>query len=96
MEREVLMLHLRQAFGGAPAERRTVARAASDLADSGKLDDDRGEELTADVVVENLADCREGSPAERWNWWMGALEAAHGDYEQFVVQRWNEEDAPNA
>jgi len=27
---------------------------------------------------------------------MGALEAAHGDYEQFVVQRWNEEDAPNA
>jgi len=42
MEREVLMLHLRQAFGGTPAERRTVARAASDLADSGKLDDDVG------------------------------------------------------
>jgi len=28
MDREVLMLHLRQAFGGTAAERRTVARAA--------------------------------------------------------------------
>jgi hypothetical protein len=96
MDREVLMLHLRQAFGGTPSERRAVARAATDLTDSERFQADRGDELTAEVIVENLADCREGSPAERWNWWMGALEAAHGGYEQFVVNRWNEEDAPNA
>ncbi|WP_121823663.1 hypothetical protein [Halostella salina] len=96
MDREVLMLQLRQAFGGTPAERRAVARAATDLVDSGQFADDRGDELTPELVVENLADCREGSPAERWNWWMGALEAAFGGYERFVVTRWDEEDAPNA
>ncbi|WP_138796535.1 hypothetical protein [Halostella sp. PRR32] len=96
MEREVLMLHLRQAFGGTPAERRAVARAATDLTDSEQFEADRGDELTPEIIVENLADCREGTPAERWNWWMGALEAAYGGYEQFVVTRWNEDDAPNA
>ena len=92
MDREVLMLHLRQAFGGTAAERRTVARAAGDLVDSGKLGDDLDVELTADVVVEQLSDAPKGSPAERWNWWMGALEASHGGYRRFRVTAWAEEE----
>ena len=75
-------------FGGTVAERRTVARQAADLAASGKHARDRSHPLTAAVVVEELADAREGSPAERWNWWMGALEVAYGGYEPFQVRRY--------
>ena len=92
MDREVLMLHLRQAFGGTPAERRTVARAAGDLADAGKLEADLDAELTAEVVLEHLSDAPKGTPAERWNWWMGALEASHGGYRQFRVTAWEREE----
>jgi len=91
MDREVLMLHLRQAFGGTAAERRTVARAAGDLVDAGKLEGDLDVELTAEVVLEHLSDAPKGSPAERWNWWMGALEASHGGYRQFRVTAWDGE-----
>jgi hypothetical protein len=93
MDRELLMLHLRQAFGGTPAERRTVARAAGDLADSGRLESDLGTDLTPDVVLEQLSDAPEGTPAERWNWWMGALEASHGGYLEFRIVAWQREDA---
>lgn len=82
------MLHLRQAFGGTAAERRTVARAADDLADSGAYAADAGVELTPQVIVEHLADAPEGGPANRWNWWIGSLELAYGGYEQFAVHRW--------
>jgi hypothetical protein len=75
-------------FGGSDAERRTVARQAADLAASGKHTRDRSHPLTADVVVHELADAREGSPAERWNWWMSALEVAYGGYEPFQVRRY--------
>lgn len=92
MDRELLMLHLRQAFGGTVAERRAVARAAGDLEDAGALRADLGVELAPEVVVEHLADAPEGSPAERWNWWMGALEASHGDYRRFRVTAWADEE----
>lgn len=26
-------------------------------------------------------------PATRWNWWLGALEAAYGGYREFQVRR---------
>jgi|AntDeeMetagen285_2_1112576.scaffolds.fasta_scaffold01752_7 hypothetical protein len=91
MDREVLMLHLRQAFGGTAAERRTVARAAGDLVDSEKLEADLDVALTPEVVLEHLSDAPKGSPAERWNWWMGALEASHGGYRQFRVTAWDGE-----
>ena len=91
MDREVLMLHLRQAFEGTPAERRTVARAAGDLADSGAFEGDFDAELAPDVILENLSDAPEGGPAERWNWWMGALEASHGGYREFRITAWARE-----
>lgn len=91
MDREVLMLHLRQAFEGTPAERRTVARTAGDLADSGTFDDDFGAELTPDVILEHLSDAPDGGPAERWNWWMSALETSHGGYREFRVTAWAHE-----
>lgn len=93
MDRELLMLHLRQAFDGTSEERRTVARAAGDLADSGTFEADLGAELTPEVVLEHLADANEGTPAERWNWWMGALEASHGGYREFRIVAWQREDA---
>ena len=88
MDRELLMLHLRQAFGGSPQERRAVARTAGDLADTEQLEADLGVELTPEVVVEELSDAPEKPPAERWNWWMGALQASHGGYRQFRVTAW--------
>jgi hypothetical protein len=39
-------------------------------------------------VVEHLADASEGGPADRWNWWLGSLEVAYGDYREFQVRRW--------
>jgi hypothetical protein len=74
-------------FGGTAAERRVVARQARDLDDSGRPERDRGHPLTVADVVANLADAPDGGPAERWNWWLGALETAHGGYAEFQVRR---------
>ncbi|MFW5939175.1 MAG: hypothetical protein ACOCSD_04970 [Halolamina sp.] len=75
-------------FGGSEAERRTVAREATDLADSGQYRNDSGRSLTVDLIVDELADARAGSPATRWNWWMGVLSVAYGGYERFAVERY--------
>jgi len=75
-----------EAFGGDAAERRAVARHARDLADSGRYVDDTGIELTAEHVVVQLADAREGTPADRWNWWIGSVELAYGGYAEFQIR----------
>jgi len=85
------MLQLRQAFGGTPGERRAVARAVTDLHDAGLLGRDRGADLDAETLLEELSEAPEDAegPAERWNWWIGALALAHGDeYARFRVERW--------
>ncbi|WP_411964759.1 hypothetical protein [Haloferax sp. YSMS24] len=74
-------------FGGTPGERRVVARQARDLADSGQAEADRDAALTVDEIIRNLRDAPEGGPATRWNWWLGALEAAYGSYREFQVRR---------
>jgi len=74
-------------FGGTDAERRTVARQAVDLADSGKYRRDASHPLTVDLIAAELADADEGSPVDRWNWWMGVLSLAYGGYERFAVRR---------
>jgi hypothetical protein len=76
-----------ETFGGDEAERRAVARHARDLADSGRYRADAGVELTPEHVVSQLADAPESSPADRWNWWLGAVEVAHGGYAEFRVRR---------
>ena len=73
-------------FGGTDAERRVVARQARDLADAGVLERDRGHALTVETVVAELAEAPSGGPADRWNWWVGALDVAYGGYEQFGVR----------
>lgn len=85
------MLSLRQAFGGTVAERRAVARSVDDLAADGRLQTDLGIEVTPTVVIENLGDAPDGTPAERWNWWLGALEAAYGGYYEFRVTAWEQD-----
>jgi hypothetical protein len=78
---------LGSAFGGRDAERRVVARQVRDLAESGEHEADRGFTLTDAELVAQLddapADC---TLPERWNWWLGALEAAYGGYREFQVQ----------
>jgi hypothetical protein len=74
-------------FGGTEAERRTVARQAVDLADSGRYRADSGRQLAVDLIVDELADAPEGSPADRWNWWIGVLGFAYGGYGEFAVRR---------
>jgi hypothetical protein len=75
-------------FGGTPAERRVVARQARDLADAGLVERDRGHALTVETVVSELAEAPDGGPAARWNWWVGALDVAYGDYAAFGVRRY--------
>jgi hypothetical protein len=81
---------LAEAFEGSEAERRVVVRQVLDLADTGKMKRDRGTELTVEEVVRNMADAPDGSVANRWNWWLGALEVAYGGYAEFQVRRYPE------
>ena len=85
-----LELRLRREFGGTTGQARVVVRQAVDLADAGCYEEDVGVELTNDVVIEELADAPEGNPADRWNWWMGALETAYGGYGQFGIRRYHD------
>ncbi|KPN32203.1 hypothetical protein SY89_02967 [Halolamina pelagica] len=75
-------------FDGTEPERRTVARQAVDLADSGRYRRDSGRHLSVDLIVAELADAPDGSPADRWNWWIGVLSLAYGGYEAFSVGRY--------
>jgi hypothetical protein len=93
VNREVLRLLLRQSLPESDVdERRVVARQAGDLADSGAYEGDAGTVLTPQAVVENLADAPdEYDLVERWNWWVGALDLAHGGYDRFRVDAWGGE-----
>ncbi|MFC6989664.1 hypothetical protein ACFQJD_14880 [Haloplanus sp. GCM10025708] len=92
MDAERLERELERAFDGTDAQRRVVVRQARDLADAGKIAADRGRPLTAETVVRELADApADASLPERWNWWMGALDAAYGGYEAFQVRRYPSE-----
>lgn len=87
MDRAQLERELAEAFSGSETARRVVARQARDLADAGKIESDLGYELTAEDVVENLADAPEDcSLVERWNWWLGSLELADSGYNRFRVR----------
>jgi hypothetical protein len=77
----------------APEDRRlsgtaaVVARQAGDMADGGQFDEDFDGRLTVETVVENLRDApAEHTLAERWNWWLGALDLSHGGYARFSVR----------
>ena len=75
-------------FGGTAGEARVVVRQAVDLADSGRYAEDVGATLTNDVVIDELEDAPDGTPADRWNWWIGSLELAYGGYERFGIRRY--------
>lgn len=78
-------------FGGSSAERRAVARQARDLAESNQYRDDGDIELTTAFIISELEDAPDGGPADRWNWWIGALEYAYGGYLDFQVRRWGKD-----
>ena len=91
IEPERLENRLREEFGGSSGEARVVVRQAVDLADSGRYEAHVGAPLTDDVVVAELSDAPDGTPADRWNWWIGALEIAHGEYERFGIRQYQRE-----
>ena len=87
MDDTQLRTALDRAFDASDAERRVVARQARDLAESGRLEADRGGPLTVDALVGELQEAPAGSTlAERWNWWVGALDIAYGGYGEFPVR----------
>lgn len=87
MDRRRLERELADTFGGTPAARRAVSRAATDLTDSERPSRDRGHTLTVPEVIANLEDAPDGlSVADRWNWWIGALDVAYGGYDYFAVR----------
>lgn len=78
---------LRANFEATAAARHVVVRQATDLADSGAPQADRGVALSVSDIVDNLQDAPDGAElVARWNWWLGALEVAYGGYQQFTVQ----------
>jgi hypothetical protein len=79
-------------FGVTVAERRVVARQARDLADAGLVERHRGHALTVETVVSELAEAPDGGPADRWNWWVGALDVAYGGFAGFGVRQYERED----
>jgi len=82
-----LELALAESFEGTETARRVVARQARDLADSGKIEDELGVELTAAVIVDNLDDAPDDHDlVDRWNWWLSSLELSHGGYNRFRVR----------
>ena len=83
---------LGQAFEATEAERRVVARQAGVLHDSGRLAEVRGVELAIDDVVSALREAPDDlGLVEGWNWWIGALELAHGGFEPFRVRQYRGE-----
>ncbi|AGN02232.1 hypothetical protein L593_11435 [Salinarchaeum sp. Harcht-Bsk1] len=88
MHRPELASDLQSAFDADPDVARVVARAAGDLSDSGAYRDDVGSAIDGTLIVAELQDAPADSDlVERWNWWIGSLELAYGDYEQFLVSR---------
>ena len=86
MNRARLEAALRETFDPAPGALRVVVRQATDLADAGRYEADTGDAFTADIVLEGLGDAPDEGLVERWNWWLGSLEFAYGDYAEFQVQ----------
>lgn len=90
MDPEELSRRLADTYRGEPAERRVVVRQAMDLVDAGRwVETHDGEALTVDRLLAELEQAPDGDGlADRWNWWIGALEIAHGGFERFAVRRW--------
>lgn len=86
-----LEVRLRAAYGGTVGESRVVVRQAVDLAASRQYEADVGTPLSTQLVLDELADAPDGTPAARWNWWIGSLEVAYGGYGQFGVRRFRSE-----
>ena len=93
MDPDALDRQLAEAFGSGAAERRVVVRQAVDLVDAGRWAETHDDEaLTPERIVSELEQApRDAGLADRWNWWLGALEVAHGGFERFSVRRWTVE-----
>ncbi|AUG48334.1 hypothetical protein BVU17_12670 [Haloarcula taiwanensis] len=88
VDRTELERELRDAFDADPDIVTVVARQARDLSESDQFVTDFGAELTVEDVIDNLADApEEYQLAERWNWWLGALDLSHGGYARFSVRQ---------
>jgi hypothetical protein len=87
VDRQELTQTLCESFDADADFASVVARQAGDMADGDRFADDFDAELTVETIVENLRDApAEYTLAERWNWWLGALDLSHGGYARFSVR----------
>jgi len=92
MDRKRLADRLEGAFDAPPEARRVVVRQVGDLHDSGRYAETHGAELTAERVVDELGDApADYGLVDRWNWWIGALDLAHEEYDRFRIRAWQGE-----
>ena len=91
IDSEPLERRLRRQFGGPPGESRVVVRQAVDLDGSGRYEADTGNYFDNELVMQELTGAADGTPADRWNWWMGSLEVVYGGYEEFAIRRYRRE-----
>lgn len=89
VDRVRLRESLHDRYDDTEKECRVVARAAGDLADTGRYESDIGAELSVEQILGELEEAPDGyGVVQRWNWWIGSLEVAYGGYDQFRVRRW--------
>lgn len=86
MDRQELERALCEAFD-ADELAAVVARQAGDMAEGEQFESDFDAALTVETIIENLRDApAEYTLAQRWNWWLGALDISHGGYARFSVR----------
>jgi hypothetical protein len=91
MNLELLDVRLERTFEAAAEARRVVVRQAGDLHDSGRYAETHGVELTGEHVIDSLADAPDDHGlVERWNWWIGAMDLAHQEYDRFRIRAWRD------
>lgn len=87
---------LARTFAGSRDECHIVTRQIIDLQHAGRYRESHSRELTVDHIIDELQEAPDGSLVERWNWWIGALELAHGGFRQFRVDRWEARNAEDS
>jgi hypothetical protein len=84
MEEDHLRSVLKKEFSPTDTDLERVTREAIELYQSGKFEEDSGNELTVELIKNKLKEADRPIRAG-WNWWRGALDYIHNGYERFQV-----------
>lgn len=84
MEEGHLRNVLKKEFSPTSTDLEMVTREAIKLDQSGKFEEDTGNDLTVEFIRDKLKEADRPIKAG-WNWWMGALDYIDSGYERFQI-----------